>query len=64
MAKKSALGKGLGALLSDAAEEAKPRGTASSALQEELKLSDIRSVLPRWMLLRVSRKKQTISEPI
>ena len=26
MAKKSALGKGLGALLSDAAEEAKPRG--------------------------------------
>ena len=42
MAKKSALGKGLGALLSDAAEEAKPRGTASSALQEELKLSDIR----------------------
>lgn len=42
MAKKSALGKGLGALLSDAAEEAKPRGGASSALQEELKLSDIR----------------------
>ena len=42
MAKKSALGKGLGALLSDAAEEAKPRGTASSALQEELKLCDIR----------------------
>ena len=42
MAKKSALGKGLGALLSDAAEEAKPRGTTSSALQEELKLSDIR----------------------
>ena len=42
MAKKSALGKGLGALLSDAAEEAKPRGMASSALQEELKLSDIR----------------------
>ena len=42
MAKKSALGKGLGALLSDAAEEAKPRGTVSSALQEELKLSDIR----------------------
>lgn len=28
--------------MSDAAEEAKPRGTASSALQEELKLSDIR----------------------
>ena len=24
----------------------------------------VRSVLPRWMLLRVSRKKQTISEPI
>ena len=42
MAKKSALGKGLGALLSDAAEEAKPRGMASSALQEELKLSYIR----------------------
>ena len=32
MAKKSALGKGLGALLSDAAEEAKPRGTVSSAI--------------------------------
>lgn len=41
MAKKSALGKGLGALLQDAAEEAKPRG-GSSAMQEELKLSDIR----------------------
>ena len=41
MAKKSALGKGLGALLQDAAEEAKPRG-GSSALQEELRLSDIR----------------------
>ena len=41
MAKKSALGKGLGALLQDAAEESKPRG-GSSALQEELRLSDIR----------------------
>ena len=40
-AKKSALGKGLGALLQDAAEESKPRG-GSSALQEELRLSDIR----------------------
>jgi putative parB-like chromosome partitioning protein len=42
MAKKSALGKGLSALLQDAAEEVKPRGGTSSALQEELKLSDIR----------------------
>ena len=30
MAKKSALGKGLGALLQDAAEEAKPRGGSSA----------------------------------
>lgn len=42
MAKKSVLGKGLGALLEDAAEEAKPRGGATSPMQEELKLSDIR----------------------
>lgn len=42
MAKKSALGKGLSALLQDAAEEVKPRGGTSSALQEELRLSDIR----------------------
>lgn len=41
MAKKNVLGKGLGALLQDAAEEVKPRG-ASSAMQEELKLDDIR----------------------
>lgn len=32
----------MGALLSDAADESKPRGEVSSASQEELKLSDIR----------------------
>ena len=42
MAKKNALGKGLGALLQDAAEEIKPRGGSGSSMQEELKLSDIR----------------------
>ena len=42
MAKKSGLGKGLGALLQDAAEEVKPRGGSESSMQEELKLSDIR----------------------
>lgn len=42
MAKKNALGKGLGALLADAAEEIKPREGNASALQEELRLCDIR----------------------
>lgn len=42
MAKKNALGKGLGALLADAAEEVKPREGTVSAMQEELRLSDIR----------------------
>lgn len=42
MAKKNALGKGLGALLADAAEEVKPREGTVSAMQEELQLSDIR----------------------
>lgn len=42
MAKKNALGKGLGALLRDAAEEIKPRSGSGSSMQEELKLSDIR----------------------
>lgn len=42
MAKKSALGKGLSALLQDAAEEVKPRAGVSSASREELRLSDIR----------------------
>lgn len=40
MVKKNALGKGLGALLQDAAEEVKPR--KGSSLQEELALEDIR----------------------
>ena len=42
MAKKGALGKGLGALLQDAAEESRQRGEALSAMQEELSLEDIR----------------------
>lgn len=41
MAKKSVLGRGLGALITDAAEDAKPRLEAVAAIQE-LKLEDIR----------------------
>ncbi|MDR1756536.1 MAG: ParB/RepB/Spo0J family partition protein [Culturomica sp.] len=41
MAKKSALGRGLGALISDAAEDAKPRVEVVSAIQE-IRLEDIR----------------------
>ena len=42
MAKKNALGKGLGALLEDAVEQVKPREGNASAMQDELKLADIR----------------------
>lgn len=41
MIKKSALGRGLGALITDAAEDAKPRGEVVAAMQE-LRLDDIR----------------------
>ncbi|MCC8174434.1 MAG: ParB/RepB/Spo0J family partition protein [Odoribacter sp.] len=41
MAKKSALGRGLGALITDAAEDAKPRAEAASAICE-INLEDIR----------------------
>jgi ParB family chromosome partitioning protein len=42
MAKKSALGKGLGALLEDAGMESKSRGDLPATSQEELNLEDIR----------------------
>ncbi|MDR1415059.1 MAG: ParB/RepB/Spo0J family partition protein [Odoribacteraceae bacterium] len=42
MAKKSALGRGLGALLEDAGRESKTRGEGSPTSQEELNLTDIR----------------------
>jgi len=42
MAKKSGLGRGIGALLEDAEGDAKPRKGEGNSLQEELALSDIR----------------------
>lgn len=42
MAKKNALGRGLSALLEDAAGQVKPREGAATTMQDELRLSDIR----------------------
>ena len=58
MAKKSVLGKGVGALLASATSEAKPRGI-HSFVQQELKLSDIR---PNPNQPRTSFDEETLQE--